>query len=654
MYPRVSNPILVLIFIFLFSGKSHGQLVWSNQNSGSTTQFIDKIDFVDENNGFTLMYPDKVLRTSNGGAIWSPHVITGAALNSVSFVSPLIGWVLNSDYGTVYKTEDGGTTWVMQYSNPFIGAAYDIHFVDENYGWVQRHDRTLFTTDGGVSWDSVPSPGGGSSVTKIQFLNATDGYCLSTNNILYKSADGGQTWVPKTVWSGPGYMNSFFALDENVIWAVGENGLIRNSQNGGNTWITQTSGSTGTLNGVVFYDSFNGLIAGFGGTILSTSDGGTTWITNTSGTGTDLYQLDMVGAGKAWVTGASGVILNSYANTDLQTEMYVGEDSACAGDLVSVILIVKNIGTSPITDATFSLSDLSGNLFDYNWTGNLQPGLTETIDIGYLSNTLSQNYTVTITGDAVVTNNTFSFLVEQLVAPDGVVSGPHNICEGDSVLISVSGGISYEWLSNGSNDASIYVKPTTSSSQYLVKVLDEFNCVNYDTVLVFLNSAANVIASGPHEYCLGDSIQISVSGGVTYEWLNIVSSNSTLYVTPDADTNEYYAVIYDAYNCKTFDTVLVYLSNDCDPPVPTNIAFSPNGDLKNDYLYLEGLDSNSNTVIIYSRWGDELASFQNYDNVNVRWDGTNNGQICPQGTYYYVLEIAATNYKMIGWIQIVY
>jgi gliding motility-associated-like protein len=435
---------------------------------------------------------------------------------------------------------------------------------------------------------------------------------------------------------------------------VGENGLIRNSQNGGNTWITQTSGSTGTLNGVVFYDSFNGLIAGFGGTILSTSDGGTTWITNTSGTGTDLYQLDMVGAGKAWVTGASGVILNSYANTDLQTEMYVGEDSACAGDLVSVILIVKNIGTSPITDATFSLSDLSGNLFDYNWTGNLQPGLTETIDIGYLSNTLSQNYTVTITGDAVVTNNTFSFLVEQLVAPDGVVSGPHNICEGDSVLISVSGGISYEWLSNGSNDASIYVKPTTSSSQYLVKVLDEFNCVNYDTVLVFLNSAANVIASGPHEYCLGDSIQISVSGGVTYEWLNIVSSNSTLYVTPDADTNEYYAVIYDAYNCKTFDTVLVYLSNDCDPPVPTNIAFSPNGDLKNDYLYLEGLDSNSNTVIIYSRWGDELASFQNYDNVNVRWDGTNNGQICPQGTYYYVLEIAATNYKMIGWIQIVY
>jgi photosystem II stability/assembly factor-like uncharacterized protein len=536
MYPRVSNPILVLIFIFLFSGKSHGQLVWSNQNSGSTTQFIDKIDFVDENNGFTLMYPDKVLRTSNGGAIWSPHVITGAALNSVSFVSPLIGWVLNSDYGTVYKTEDGGTTWVMQYSNPFIGAAYDIHFVDENYGWVQRHDRTLFTTDGGVSWDSVPSPGGGSSVTKIQFLNATDGYCLSTNNILYKSADGGQTWVPKTVWSGPGYMNSFFALDENVIWAVGENGLIRNSQNGGNTWITQTSGSTGTLNGVVFYDSFNGLIAGFGGTILSTSDGGTTWITNTSGTGTDLYQLDMVGAGKAWVTGASGVILNSYANTDLQTEMYVGEDSACAGDLVSVILIVKNIGTSPITDATFSLSDLSGNLFDYNWTGNLQPGLTETIDIGYISSTLSQNYTVSITGDAVVTNNTFSFLVEQLVAPDGVVSGPHNICEGDSVLISVSGGISYEWINPNSNDASMYVTPTNASTNYFVKVFDLFNCVNMDTVQVSLDYGPNTMASGPHFYCPNDSVEISISGGITYEWLNVSSSNSSLYVFPTADT----------------------------------------------------------------------------------------------------------------------
>jgi gliding motility-associated-like protein len=76
--------------------------------------------------------------------------------------------------------------------------------------------------------------------------------------------------------------------------------------------------------------------------------------------------------------------------------------------------------------------------------------------------------------------------------------------------------------------------------------------------------------------------------------------------------------------------------------------------LKNDYLYLDGLDNNSNTVTIYSRWGDELIRFENYNNNDIRWDGTSNGQLCPQGTYYYVLEIAATNSKLIGWIQIVY
>lgn len=598
------------------------------------------------------MYPDKILTTTNGGALWTPHVITGISLNSVSFVNDQTGWVLDYTYSSIYKTVDGGTNWILQYTNPFTAPAYDIHFIDENYGWVQRHDQILFTTDGGATWDSVPSPST-TSVSQIQFLNATTGYCLNSDYI-FKSTDGGQSWIQKTVWTGSEILNSFHALDEDHLWVVGENGLIRYSENGGNTWTTLNSGISATLNDVCFSDLNNGIIVGLGGTILSTSNGGLSWVTNSSGVLTDLYQLDMVNAGQAWVTGSAGVILNSYANTDLQTEMYVGEDSACAGDLVSVLLVVKNNGTSPITDATFSLSDLSGNLFDYNWTGNLQPGLTETIDVGYISSTLSQNYTVTITGDAVVTNNTFSFLVEQLVAPDGVVSGPHNICAGDSVKILVSGGISYEWINTGSNDAAIYVTPTVASSQYIVKVFDEFNCVNYDTVLVFLNSAANVIASGPHEYCPGDSIQISVSGGVTYEWLNIASSNSTLYVTPHADTNEYYAVIYDASNCKTFDTVFVYLSNDCNPTVPANVAFSPNGDLKNDYLYLDGLDSNSNTVIIYSRWGDELASFQNYDNVTVRWDGTSNGQICPQGTYYYILEIAATNSKLIGWIQIVY
>ncbi|MBK6952343.1 MAG: gliding motility-associated C-terminal domain-containing protein [Crocinitomicaceae bacterium] len=615
---------------------------------------MDKVDFVDGNNGFTLMYPDKILSTTNGGALWSPQVITGTSLNSLSFVSPLVGWVLDYNYGSVYKTENGGLTWVMQYTNPFTGPSYDIHFVDESYGWVQRNDRTLFTTDGGVTWDSVPSPGGGSSVFKIQFFNATDGYCLNTNNTLYKSSDGGHTWIPKTIWSGPGYMNSFFALDENMIWAIGDNGLIRHSQNGGDTWITQNSGISTSLKGVVFYDSFNGIIAGIGGTILSTSDGGTTWITNISGAGTDLYSLEMVSAGEAWVTGSSGVILNSYANTDLQTEAYVGEDSVCSGDLTSIIVVAKNHGTSPITAATFSLSDLSGNLFDFNWTGNMQPGQTETIDIGYISSTQSQNYTVAISGDAIVTNNTYTFFVEQLVAPNGIVSGPHTICQGDSVQISVSGGISYEWINNSSNDASIYVQPTDASSLYIVKVFDQYNCINYDTVQVFLNSASNGIASGPHEYCAGDSVQISVSGGVTYEWLNIASTNSTLYVTPDADTNEYFVVIYDTYNCKSYDTVFVVLSDDCEPPVFANLAFSPNGDLKNDYLYLDGLDSNSNTVTIYSRWGDELATILNYDNVNVRWDGMSNGQLCPQGTYYYVVEIATTNHKLVGWIQLVY
>jgi gliding motility-associated-like protein len=646
---------IALAITILFSANGFTQLVWSSQNSGSTTQFMDKVDFVDASNGYTLMYPDKVLSTNNGGALWTPHVIPGASLTSVSFINALTGWVLDYNFGTVYKTEDGGTTWVMLYTNPFTGPTYDIHFVDENYGWVQRNDRTLFTTDGGVSWDSIPSPGGGSSVFKIQFLNATDGYSLSTNNTLYKSTDGGQTWVPKTVWSGPGYMNSFFALNENLIWAVGDNGLIRHSQNGGDTWITQTSGTSVTLRGVVFYDSFNGVIAGLGGTILSTSDGGTTWITNTSGTGTDLYSLEMVSAGQAWVTGASGVILNSFANTDLQTEAYVGEDSACSNDLTSILIIAKNNGTSPITEATFSLSDLSGNLFDYNWTGNLLPGLTETVDIGYVSSALSQSYTVAISGDAVVTNNVFTFFIEQLVAPDGLVSGPHDICNGDSVEISISGGVSYEWISTGSNDAAIYVTPTDASSQYLVKVLDQFNCINYDTVLVFLHASPASIASGPHEYCAGDSVEISVSGGVTYEWSNITSSSSNLYVTPEADTNEYYVVIYDAYNCKSYDTVLVFLSDDCAPPAYANVAFSPNADGINDFLILDGIESLSTTVIIYNRWGDEINIFFNYNNTNIVWGGTTaSGTQVDQGTYFYVMEIHETGEKKKGWIQVVY
>lgn len=86
----------------------------------------------------------------------------------------------------------------------------------------------------------------------------------------------------------------------------------------------------------------------------------------------------------------------------------------------------------------------------------------------------------------------------------------------------------------------------------------------------------------------------------------------------------------------------------------TSNAFSPNGDGLNDTWIIRGIDSfGTNTVRIFNRWGDEVISFEDYNNADVSWDGTYAaGSKVPTGTYFYVIELPDNNRQISGWLQI--
>lgn len=86
----------------------------------------------------------------------------------------------------------------------------------------------------------------------------------------------------------------------------------------------------------------------------------------------------------------------------------------------------------------------------------------------------------------------------------------------------------------------------------------------------------------------------------------------------------------------------------------TTNAFSPNGDGLNDLWFIKGISSfGNNTVKIFNRWGNEIRSFDNYDNATVAWDGTyTDGTLAPTGTYFYVIEFPDNKQQVSGWVQI--
>ncbi|MEZ4924277.1 MAG: gliding motility-associated C-terminal domain-containing protein [Crocinitomicaceae bacterium] len=561
----------------------YSQLVWTQQNSTTTTQFIDNVDIVNANVGYVLMYPDKVLSTTNGGSTWTPTTIPGSSLNGICFIDTQTGWMIDYVNANIYKTTNGGGAWQLVYSNPsFTSYAYNIYFVDANHGWATRSDYFLHTTDGGISWDSIPSPGGAS----FQFVDQQRGFILYGND-LNRSSDGGATWNSSTIWTGPENINGFFAFDTANLWAVGENGLIRKSIDGGNTWSTNSISNYNELKDIHFFDANNGIAVGVGGLVISTADGGVNWSVNTSGVTTDLYQLDMISAGEAWVTGASGTIISSVADTDIIIENYDGNSSVCAGSSVIVELSVKNLGSSPITSGSFSLVGTGGSAINYNWSGLVSPGSAELINIGTLIINQSESFTVAFTGDANTANNSFSFPINVIGDPI-TFSGPHLVCETDSVTIYGSGGLYYTWtdFTTTGYDSSVTFIPT-ATAYYPVSVEDSYGCLTYDSIKVEL------------DFTCGDTLIID----------SLVINNA-------------------------------------------NIAITPNGDNKNDYLFLDGIENTKNTVVIYNRWGDVIIQFENYNNSDVIWGGENKlGGIVPVGTYYFKVEVEGEQ-DQAGWVQI--
>jgi photosystem II stability/assembly factor-like uncharacterized protein len=93
--------------------------------------------------------------------------------------------------------------------------AISLNWISSQQGWVlgtvgcgvAHCSEVLATSDGGRSWTvagTVPAPtppaGGGPGVTKIAFTTPEDGWTFGPD--LYSTADGGQSWTPRTIPGG--------------------------------------------------------------------------------------------------------------------------------------------------------------------------------------------------------------------------------------------------------------------------------------------------------------------------------------------------------------------------------------------------------------------------------------------------------------------
>ena len=161
--------------------------------------------------------------------------------------------------------------------------------------------------------------------------------------------------------------------------------------------------------------------------------------------------------------------------------------------------------------------------------------------------------------------DTIQILVNDL--PIIVTSNDASICFGDSIIISATGGASYQWLNQDSisniNISNPEIWPS-SNSTYEVIVTGFNNCINTAEINIQVNSLPTIDAGNNQNICSGDTAQISVFGAINYQWspnINISSTNaSTINAWPENTTN-YIVSGIDANFCISKDTVIINILN---------------------------------------------------------------------------------------------
>jgi photosystem II stability/assembly factor-like uncharacterized protein len=212
-------------------------------------------------------------RTTDGGRTWSAGKVPGAAkldFRDVEAFGETTAYLLSAGPGEdsrIYKTADGGKTWILQFKNADREAFFDaIAFWDEKNGValsdpVKGKFQLMVTDDGGTNWKRLAA-----KHLPLALPNegafAASGTCLVTHskNDVWFCTGGAKT------------ARVFHSIDRGQSWTVSKTPIVAGIDSAG-------------IFSIAFRDRNHGMIVGgdyrkpndSGATAAITTNGGKTW-----------------------------------------------------------------------------------------------------------------------------------------------------------------------------------------------------------------------------------------------------------------------------------------------------------------------------------------------------------------------------------------
>ncbi|MCF8306966.1 MAG: T9SS type A sorting domain-containing protein [Ignavibacteriales bacterium] len=347
---------------------SDGARTWSiNYQYQDISYSFSAVFFVNENLGFVGGTNATILKTTNGGGNWEVSTIADALGNikAIQFIDENTGWVLSSSSSssTVHKTTDGGSTWVLAFTNT-TSDLEDMDFYDASHGVACGGGVgvvDLWFTSDGTTWAKAPVPPlGGFNYTRsdaraIRFADASTVYISGWGSsvglqpsIHLKSTDSGATWTFLTqTEENRTYvnLNAMYMRDAMSGISVGgaayDGSVIVRTTDGGQNWIPTHAPFGGTCNSVYgigdrVWVSLNG------GTTAYSSDFGNTWEQLTHIPGTSLYTITAKG-NSVYAAGYDGLVMRSTDHGVTWSSQYAYNTKSCPS-IKEMYFVNENVG----------------------------------------------------------------------------------------------------------------------------------------------------------------------------------------------------------------------------------------------------------------------------------------------------------------------
>ena len=263
-----------------------------------------------------------------------------------------------------------------------------------------------------------------------------------------------------------------------------------------------------------------------------------------------------------------------------------------------------------LLDATFPGAN-------YLWSdGSTGPTFTVTGD---------GTYWVEVSNECATVRDTVTLLFS--VTPQVNLGGDRGLCEGRVLDLDVTNiDATYTWQ-DGSTQPTYTI---TETGTYFVEVSnpcatrsDTVNVVFFPNPVVDLPTDVTV--------CKGEPVTLDAGSGFTeYRWIHGPADQ----VVEVFEERRYRVTVTDTNGCSGEGITDVFHET-CLYGLYVPSGFTPNGDGTNDFFFAVENNVTLTELRIYNRWGQQIVTF---DSAGDSWDGTLNGQSCPEGVYTWVAE----------------